>query len=77
MLQVLFMINLALAMVNAAPILIPTPAGAIASDGAHLVGDLIATTLGEKTRPLVTAVGLATLLLIVSLLTLTPIDLIP
>jgi hypothetical protein len=77
MLQVLFMINLALALVNSAPILIPTPAGAIASDGAHLVGDLIATTLGEKTRPLVTAVGLATLLLIVSLLTLTPIDLIP
>ncbi|MFZ8792490.1 MAG: site-2 protease family protein [Acidilobaceae archaeon] len=77
MLQVLFIINVALALVNAAPILIPTPAGAIASDGAHLVGDLIAATLGEKTRPLVTAVGLATLLLIVSLLTLTPIDLIP
>lgn len=77
MLQILVIINLALALINAAPILIPTPAGAIASDGAHLVGDLIATLLGEKTRPLVIAIGLATLLLIVSLLTLTPIDLFP
>jgi membrane-associated protease RseP (regulator of RpoE activity) len=77
MLQILVIINLALALINAAPILIPTPAGAIASDGAHLVGDLIATLLGEKTRPLVTAIGLATLLLVVSLLTLTPIDLFP
>jgi membrane-associated protease RseP (regulator of RpoE activity) len=77
MLQILVIINLALALINAAPILIPTPAGAIASDGAHLVGDLIATLLGEKTRPLATAIGLATLLLVVSLLTLTPIDLFP
>jgi hypothetical protein len=77
MLQILVIINLALALINAAPILIPTPAGAIASDGAHLVGDLIATLLGEKTRPLITAIGLATLLLVVSLLTLTPIDLFP
>lgn len=77
MLQILVIINLALALINAAPILIPTPAGAIASDGAHLVGDMIATLLGEKTRPLVTAIGLATLLLVVSLLTLTPIDLFP
>jgi membrane-associated protease RseP (regulator of RpoE activity) len=77
MLQILVIINLALALINAAPILIPTPAGAIASDGAHLVGDLITTLLGEKTRPLVTAIGLATLLLVVSLLTLTPIDLFP
>ena len=74
MLQVLVVINLALALINAAPILIPTPAGAIASDGAHLVGDLIATLLGEKARPLVTAIGLATILLVVSLLTLTPIE---
>lgn len=77
MLQILVIINLALALINAAPILIPTPAGAIASDGAHLVGDLIATLLGEKTRPLVIAIGLATLLLVISLLTLTPIDLFP
>jgi len=77
MLQILVIINLALALINAAPILIPTPAGAIASDGAHLVGDLIATLFGEKTRPLAIAIGLATLLLVVSLLTLTPIDLFP
>jgi len=77
MLQILVVINLALALINAAPILIPTPAGAIASDGAHLVGDLIATLLGEKARPLVTAIGLATILLVVSLLTLAPIDLFP
>lgn len=74
----LFLINVALALINAAPIVIPTPAGAIASDGAHFLGDVVARLLGEKAKYYIAPViGLATLLLVVSLITLTPIDLIP
>jgi len=78
LIEALLVINMALAIVNAAPIVIPTPAGAIASDGAHFVGDIVARTLGEKARLVVTpAVGVITLFLIVSLITLTPIRFTP
>lgn len=78
LLQALFMVNLALALVNAAPLVIPTPAGSLASDGAHFLGDLVARVLGERAKLLVTpAIGLATLLLIVSLITLTPVRFTP
>jgi len=78
LIEALLVVNMALALVNAAPILIPTPAGAIASDGAHFVGDIVARTLGEKARLVVTpAVGVITLLLIVSLITLTPVRFTP
>ncbi len=77
-LQLLFIVNVALALVNAAPILIPTPAGAIASDGAHFLSDILESLLGEKAKQYITpAVGLATLLLVVSLITLTPINILP
>ncbi|MCX8196487.1 MAG: site-2 protease family protein [Acidilobaceae archaeon] len=71
-------INIALTLVNAAPIFLPTPAGALVTDGAHLLGDLVARLWGERAKFIVSsAVGIATLLLVISLLTLTPIRFLP
>ncbi|MEN2999055.1 MAG: site-2 protease family protein [Acidilobaceae archaeon] len=77
-LNALVTINVALALVNAAPIFLPTPAGALVTDGAHLLGDLVARVAGERVKLLVSStVGIATLLLVISLITLTPIRFLP
>ncbi|MEM4845759.1 MAG: site-2 protease family protein [Acidilobaceae archaeon] len=78
LLQVLIVINIALALINAAPIILPTPAGAIATDGAHFLGDILARIGGEKLKQIATpAIGVITLALVLSLLTIQTIRFIP
>lgn len=77
-LEVMAMINVALALINAAPIFIPLPGGALITDGAHLVGDVAARLGGERARMIASSViGVATLLLVISLLTITPLRFVP
>ncbi|MCS7107524.1 MAG: site-2 protease family protein [Acidilobaceae archaeon] len=77
-LNALVTINIALALVNAAPIFLPTPAGALVTDGAHLLGDLVGKVAGERAKLLISStVGIATLLLVISLITITPIRFLP
>ncbi len=78
LLMALFMINLALALINAAPIFLPTPMGALVTDGGHFLGDLIARLGGEDAKRVVTPlVGVVTLAMVVSLLTIFPIRIVP
>ena len=67
-----YLLNLSLALVNAAPLAIPLPGGSVLSDGANLLKDALEPRLGREaaTRAAV-AVGLATLLLVLSLMSLT------
>jgi len=65
----LFIINISLAVVNAAPLIIPLPGGSILSDGAYVLRDSLKEFMGEKPATLATfAIGVGTLLLILSLL---------
>ncbi|MCE4619714.1 MAG: site-2 protease family protein [Desulfurococcales archaeon] len=67
--NLLFLINISLAVVNAAPLVIPLPGGSILSDGAYVLRDSLAVITGEKRAMILTlAVGVGTLLLILSLL---------
>ncbi|MDM7274863.1 MAG: site-2 protease family protein [Thermoprotei archaeon] len=78
LLMALFMINLALALINAAPIFVPTPMGALVTDGGHFLGDLIARLGGEDAKRFVTPlVGVVTLAMVISLLTIFPIRVVP
>lgn len=78
LLMALFMINLALALINAAPIFVPTPMGALVTDGGHFLGDLIARLGGEDAKRIVTPlVGVVTLAMVISLLTIFPIRVVP
>lgn len=73
-----FLINIALAVVNAGPIVLPTPWGSLATDGAQIVRELLTPILGERVSSIATsALGLATLLLLISVITLEPLRLLP
>lgn len=76
--EVTAMINVALALINAAPIFLPLPGGALMTDGAHLVGDIAARIGGERARIVASSViGVATLIIVISLLTITPLRFVP
>ncbi|MEB3806008.1 MAG: site-2 protease family protein [Desulfurococcales archaeon] len=67
--NLLFIINLSLAIVNAAPLVLPLPGGSILADGAYILKELVEPLLGEKrAMALTVAVGVGTLLLVLSLL---------
>jgi len=67
----LYLINLSLAVINAGVLAIPLPGGVLYSDGAHILREaLSAVTREEKAAALTTLVGLATLLLVLSLMSL-------
>ncbi len=70
-LELLFIISLSLAVVNAAPLVLPLPGGAVYADGAYVLKDLLEPVLGEEKAALTTvAVGAGTLLLLFSLMSL-------
>ncbi len=67
----LYIINWSLALVNAAPLVLPLPGGVVYADGAQIVRDAIAAKFGEKTGVAVSlAIGVFTLILMVSLMSL-------
>ncbi len=66
-----FLINISLAVVNAAPLVIPLPGGSIFSDGAYILKDALSSIMDDRRATMVTiAIGAGTLLLIISLLSL-------
>lgn len=67
----LYMINLSLALVNAAPLVIPLPGGSLLADGAQILRDTLIPVIGEKAATVATLlVGSGTLVLILSLMSL-------
>jgi len=77
LLTALWQLNLGLAAINAAPLILPLPGAAVLSDGAHVVAAVLERLAGRTGRMLAFAVGIATLMLVVSLLTLTPLRISP
>ncbi|MCE4627883.1 MAG: site-2 protease family protein [Desulfurococcales archaeon] len=66
-----YIINLSLALINAAPLAIPLPGGLVYADGGQIVRDIVAARYGEDKGNLVAAlIGVLTLLLVVSLMSL-------
>ncbi len=70
----LYIINLGLALVNAAPIAIPLPGGMIQSDGGYIFMETI-SKIGKKWAQAGIIIEIITILLILSLLTFYPIRL--
>ncbi len=77
LLTALWQLNLGLAAINAAPLILPLPGAAILSDGAHFAVAILERLAGRTGRILAFALGIATLLLVVSLLTFTPLRISP
>ncbi|GBF09829.1 probable peptidase [Aeropyrum pernix] len=73
----LFLLNLGVALVNAAPLLLPLPGAAIMSDGGHVAVHVGERLLGPSGRLLGAGLGVATLILVLGLVTIEPIDLTP
>lgn len=73
----LYVLNLGLALVNAAPIAIPLPGNVILSDGGHILVDVLERLAGPRGRALGVAIGVATLVMVISLLSLTPLRITP
>ncbi|MEM1847331.1 MAG: site-2 protease family protein [Acidilobaceae archaeon] len=77
-LRTLFVINLALALINAAPLIIPSPWGNLMTDGAQVIKETLTPLLGERLSGVtLSALGLATLLLTLSVITLEPLRFVP
>ncbi|MGC9071714.1 MAG: site-2 protease family protein [Acidilobus sp.] len=70
----MYVINIGLALVNAAPLAIPFPGFGIETDGGQLVREAL-SRLGGPGRSAAVAVELMTLLLLLSLMTLAPVRL--
>lgn len=67
----LFLINISLAIINAAPLVLPLPGGSIFADGAYVLKEILQKFMTEKTATITTiAVGSGTLLLVISLMSL-------
>lgn len=77
LLTALWQLNLGLAAINAAPLILPLPGAAVLSDGAHVAVAVLERLAGRTGRVLAFMLGGATLLLVVSLLTLTPLRISP
>ena len=73
----LYVLNLGLALVNAAPIAIPLPGNMVFSDGGHILVDVLERFMGSRGRLLGAAISVATLVIVVSLLSLTPLRITP
>ncbi len=71
----MYIVNLGLALVNAAPFAIPFPGLGVETDGAQLLRDALAKVGGSAGKSISMAIELLTLLIIISLITLTPIRL--
>ncbi|MCE4599857.1 MAG: site-2 protease family protein [Desulfurococcales archaeon] len=71
------MFNLILAIVNAAPLAIPLPGGLILSDGGHALKDVLDRLFGRKGVVLSNVASVAVFIMLLSLMTLTPIELKP
>ena len=71
LLNSLFIINISLAIINAAPLVLPLPGAMVYTDGAHALRDLLARAIGEERAILVTILlGFGTLLMVLSLMSL-------
>jgi len=71
----LYVVNMGLALINAAPFAFPLPGFGIESDGGQMLRDALTGLVGKAGRDASAAVELATLLLILSLITLAPVRL--
>lgn len=71
----LYVVNMGLALINAAPFAFPLPGFGIESDGGQMLRDALTGLAGKAGRDASAAVELATLLLILSLITLAPVRL--
>ncbi len=69
--------SLILGIINAAPLGIPLPGGVILSDGGHMVRDLFERVAGSKGQAIGVGVSIAVFVMLLSLMTLTPITLRP
>lgn len=67
----LYLINISLAIINAAPLVLPLPGGSIFADGAYVLKEILQKVMREEVATLTTiAVGSGTLLLVLSLMSL-------
>ncbi len=73
----LVLLNIGVGLINAAPILLPLPGAAVLSDGGHIAVHVGEKLLGRNGRYLGAAIGIATLILIIGLLSFQPLDLTP
>ena len=69
--------NLVLAAVNAAPMAIPLPGGLLLTDGGHALRDVLARVGGRRGEMLALGLSVLVFLMLLSLMTLTPIRLTP
>ena len=76
-LQALFILNLGVAAINAAPIMLPLPGTPVMSDGGHMLVATLERLIGPPGRLLGAMAGVATLLLVISMLTFTEIAFTP
>ncbi|WP_062662023.1 site-2 protease family protein [Aeropyrum camini] len=77
LMNALFLLNLGVALVNAAPLLLPLPGAAIMSDGGHVALHVGERLFGPVGRLLGAGLGVATLIMVLGLITIEPIDLTP
>jgi len=71
LLNSLFIINISLAIINAAPLVLPLPGAMVYADGAHVLRDLLTPVLGEERAVLASVIiGTITLVLVISLMSL-------
>ena len=77
LLQALFVLNLGVAAINAAPIMLPLPGTPVMSDGGHMLVATLERLIGMPGRVLGAVAGVATLLLVISMLTFTQITFTP
>jgi membrane-associated protease RseP (regulator of RpoE activity) len=76
-LQSLFVLNLGIAAINAAPLALPLPGLPVMTDGAQMLAASLERLLGSAGRILGATISLATLLIVLSMITLTPITFTP
>jgi len=71
LLNSLYIINFSLALINAAPLVLPLPGAVVYADGAHVLRDLLTPLLGEERAVLASLIiGTVTLILVISLMSL-------
>ncbi len=69
--------SLILGVINAAPLGIPLPGGVVLSDGGHMVRDLLGRLAGSRGQAVGVGLSVAVFVMLLSLMTLTPITLRP
>ncbi len=76
-LQSTMFFNFMLALINAAPLAIPLPGGLILSDGGHALRDVLGRIAGRRGEILAGVVNVGVFIVILSLMTLTQINIAP